>query len=147
MSIVGKLQLTASTYCSMRQLMTKTAKLGRWSRQKYSRLEKTEWKWHLGGVYFYGFLAHKTGEKKGEKQKVKWWNKRDLESREDFSAPQWCFWRSAVQMELLTHCFNTLCFQQLHTVGDKGKKGAGDWTIRDTSLPASQTDRQCWSSN
>lgn len=41
----------------------------------------------------------------------------------DFSAPSVVFWHSEVQMGLLTHCFNTIVFYQLLTVGDGGGKG------------------------
>lgn len=92
-------------------------------------------------MFFTASWFIKLERKKVKKQKVKCWNKRDLERREDFSAPQWCFWHSAVQMELLTHCFNTLCFQQLHTVGDEGKKG-GRWLNHQRHLSTSQPDWQ-----
>lgn len=62
-------------------------------------------------------------------------------------------WNSEAQMELLTHCFNTIVFYQLLTVADeRGKKRPGDKTSRDISLPfASQIDtvnsHVCWNSD
>lgn len=49
--------------------------------------------------------------------------------KKTFQHLQWCFWHGDVQMELLTHCFNTVIFYQFLTVGDEeGKKGADDST-------------------